>query len=560
LRARRSGTPRPADPGITAASTTTARPGPASRRAVALLLLVALTFAGCGLLRRGPATADLIKLTILQINDTYTLEPVDNGQRGGMARVATLVKELRAKNPNTLFVHAGDFLSPSTLSTYMKGRHMIAALNAIGLDAATIGNHEFDFGPDVLIERMREARFPWILSNVRDRRTGGAFGGAQHDRIVTLGGVRVGLLGLTVPDAARTSAPGPDVVFDDPVRVGREAADALRLRGARIVIALTHQHMATDRALGEQAAIDVIAGGHEHEPLVAETARAIVTKAGSDARYVVQIDLWVTPDGRVVERSWTFHAVGARTAPDPAVETLVAGYTAQLERELGVTIGRTDIALDARRGIVRTQETGIGNFVADVMREALQADVALINGGGLRGDRILPPGPITRRDVYTLLPFVNTVMKLEMSAAALRDALEHGLGQADNQGGGFLQVSGLQMTYDGRRPVGGRLVTVDIAGRPIDAGSRYTVAVPNYVAQGGDGHTAFRAGRVLVGAESAPDLAALVLRAIETRQTIGPRVEGRIRGMGPGTSLERVPRRLVVVTPGRPLAGSAAER
>lgn len=515
------------------------------------MLLAALTVAGCALLRRSPAAADLVKLTILQINDTYSLDPVDNGQRGGMARLATLVKELRAKNPNTLFLHAGDFLSPSILSTYMKGRHMIATLNAIGLDAATIGNHEFDFGADVLVERMREARFAWVLTNVRDRRTGGAFGGAQHDRIVTLGGVRVGLLGLTVPDAAHTSSPGPDAVFDDPVRAGREAADALRLRGARIVIALTHLHMAIDRALGDQAAIDVIVGGHEHEPLVAETARAIITKAGSDARYLVQIDLWVTRDGRVIERSWSFHAVGARTPPDPAVERLVAGYAAQLERELGVTIGRTEIALDVRRSIVRSQETGIGDFVADVMREALKADVALMNGGGLRGDRVFPPGPITRRDVYTLLPFVNTVMKLEMSGTALRAALEHGLGQADNQGGGFLQVSGLRIAYDGRRPVGSRVITVEVAGSPIEAASSYTVAVPNYIAQGGDGHAAFRAGRVLVGAESGPDLAALVLRAIETRQTISPRIEGRIRGTGSATSSHPLPRPTLALTPSR---------
>ena len=510
--------------------------GAASRRAILLLLVLAVAAAGCGMLGRGPAPADLVKLTFLQINDAYTLEPVDNGQRGGMARLATLVKELRAKNPNTLFLHGGDFLSPSILSTDLKGRQMIAVLNAIGLDAATLGNHEFDFGPDVLVERMREARFAWIVSNIRDRRTGGAFGGAQHDRLVTLGGVRVGLLGLTVPDTAHTSSSGPDVVFDDPIRVGRETADALRLRGARVVVALTHQHMAADRALGEQAAIDLIVGGHEHEPLVAETARAVITKAGSDARYLVQVDLWVTSDGRLVERSWTFHAVGARTAPDPTVEKLVASYTAQLERELGMTIGRTDIALDTRRSIARTQETGIGSFVADVIREALKADVAVMNGGGLRGDRVFPPGPLTRRDVYTILPFVNAVMKVEMTGAALREALEHGLAQADNQNGGFLQVSGLALTYDGQRPAGSRLVSIDIAGRPVEAAATYTVALPNYIAHGGDGHIAFRRARVLVGTESGPDLAALVLRAIETRQTISPRVEGRIRAAAPRTS------------------------
>ena len=503
------------------------------RRTAAVVLVATLVLAGCGMLRRAPAAPQLVRLSILQINDAYTLDAVDDGRRGGMARVATLVKDLRAKSPNSLFVIAGDFLSPSILSTYLKGRQMIATLNAIGLDAATFGNHEFDFGPNILLERMREARFAWISSNVRDRRTGGAFGGAQHDRIVTLGGIRVGLLGLTLPETAHASSPGPDVVFDDPLRAGRETADALRLRGAQVVIALTHQEMAGDRVLGDQAAIDVIVGGHEHEPLVAEAARAIITKGGSDARYLVQIDLWLTRDGRLVERSWTFHEVSARIAPDPVVEKLVSGYAAQLDRELGVVIGRTEVALDARRNILRSQETGVGDFVADVMREALGTDVAVINGGGIRGDRVVPSGPLTRRDVYTLLPFANSVMKVELTGAALRQMLEHGLAQGDNQGGGFLQVSGVQVSYDGRRAAGSRIVAVEIGGRPLDPDARYTVAVPNYVAQGGDGHTAFRTARVVVGAESGPDLAALVLRAIETRQTITPRIEGRIRMVAP---------------------------
>jgi 2',3'-cyclic-nucleotide 2'-phosphodiesterase (5'-nucleotidase family) len=511
-----------------------------SRRATSLLIVIAILFSGCGMLRPGTAAPDLVRLTVLQINDAYTLDPVDNGRRGGMARLATLVKSLRAKNPNTLFVHAGDFLSPSVLSTYLKGRQMVAVLDAIGVDAVTLGNHEFDFGPAVLAERMRESRFAWVSSNVRDRKTDGPFASVQHDRMVTLGGIRVGLLGLTLPDTAKlATAAGPDVLFIDSMRAGLETATGLRRRGAHVVIALTHQDMEVDRALGEKAPIDLIAGGHEHEPLVAEAGNAIVTKAGSDARYLVQVDLWLTRDGKLVERSWTFHEVSARIAPDPAVEKLVARYTTELERELGVTIGRTEVALDARRQVLRTQEAAVGNFVADVMREALDADVGLMNGGGIRGDKIIPPGPLLRREVHTLVPFSNSVVKLEMSGAALRQALEHGLMQADNQGGGFLQISGAQVTYDARRPSGNRIVSVEIGGRPLDATGRYTVATIDYVANGGDGQTAFRDARTLLAATNAPDLPTLVLRAIETRKTIAPRVENRLRAAAPRSGLER---------------------
>ena len=525
-----------------------------ARRLVSLVLVLALVAAGCGTLRQSTAVPDLVKLTVLQINDAYAIEPVDDGKRGGMARLATLVKELRAKNPNTLFLLGGDFLSPSVLSTYLKGRQMIAVLDAIGMDAVTFGNHEFDFGPGVLVERMRESRFAWISSNVRDPRTGGALGGAQHDRIVTLDGIRVGLLGLTLPETAHTAVGGRDVIFDDPIRAGVDTANALRRRGAQVVIALTHQDMDADRELGDKAAIDVIVGGHEHEPLVAETARAIVTKAGSDARYLVQIDLWVTRDGRLVERSWTFHEVSARFSPDPAIEKLVARYTAEFERELAGPVGRTDVALDARRQILRSQETGVGNFIADVMREALGADVAVMNGGGIRGDRIFPPGPLIRRDVYTLVPFSNAVLKMELTGLALRQMLEHGLAQADNLGGGFLQISGAQVGYDGRRPAGNRIISLEVGGKGVDPNARYSVATIDFIANGGDGHTAFRGARVLVAPASAPDLPTLVLRAIEAKKTIAPAVEGRIRAVAPRAGAYTGPR----AREGRTVAGHFA--
>ena len=515
---------------------------PRAHRLVVVVAVVLVLLAGCTTLRRTTAVPDLVKITVLQINDAYQLEAVDDGRRGGMARLATLVKQLRAANPNTLFVIAGDFLSPSVLSTYLKGRQMIAVLDAIGLDAATFGNHEFDFGPAVLIDRMRESRFAWISSNVRDPRTGGALGGAQHDRIVTLGGIRVGLLGLTLTETAHRAVGGRDVQFDDTLRVGVTTADNLRRRGAQLVVAITHQEMAADIELGNKAAIDLIAGGHEHEPLVAESAKAVITKAGSDARYLVQIDLWVTREGRLVERSWTFHEVSARIPPDPAVEKLVARYTTELDRELAAPAGRTEVALDSRRQILRTQETGLGNFVADVMREAHGADVAVMNGGGIRGDKIIPPGGLIRRDVYTLVPFSNAVVKVEVTGAALRQMLEHSLAQADNQGGGFLQVSGVRVTYAPGRPAGQRIVSLEVGGKPVDPAARYSVATIDFIANGGDGQPAFRGARVLVPRTSAPDLPTLVLQALEAKKTIAPAVEGRIRAVSPRSQRYTDPR------------------
>jgi 2',3'-cyclic-nucleotide 2'-phosphodiesterase (5'-nucleotidase family) len=499
----------------------------------ALLVLVSIVVSGCAA-RGGPAPdADLVRLTFLQINDHYVLGPVDGGRRGGMARLATLVREIKRENPNTVFALGGDFLSPSVESTFLHGAQMVAALDAIGLDFATFGNHEFDFGPDVLLERMKESKFRWLSANVLDRRSGRPFGAAVADALVTLGGLRVGLFGLTMADAARTSQPGPDIRFDPPLAAGREAAARLRREGARVVVAVTHQDMADDRALAAAADVDLILGGHEHDPLVAEEGKTLVTKGGSDARYLVQIDLWLTRAGKLVERSWRFREVSDRVPPEPGVEELVRAYARHLDRELDVVIGSSRVALEARGQLLRTQETNLGDFVADLLRERLESHVALVNGGAIRTNRTVPAGPLTKRDLHGLLPFTDVVMKLELHGRDLRAALEHGLAQTDRVGGGFLQVSGVRFVWDPRLAAGRRVVSAAVGGRALEDETTYTVAVPSYLVRGGDGHTAFARGRVLVDESSGPQVALVVMDAIVARGTIAPATDGRIATSAP---------------------------
>src|SRR5438128_1089302 len=191
---------------------------------------------------------------------------------------------------------------------------------------------------------MAESKFAWLSANVVDRPSGGVFGGARPDLLLTFDGLAVGFLGLTTPETAWVSSPGPDVVFVDPRVTGREAASRLRARGAKLVVAITHQGTAADRALAGAAGLDVILGGHEHEPLIAEEGKTLITKAGSDARYLVQVDLWVARDGRLVERSWTFREVSQRVQPDPVVAALVTSYAKRLAQDLDVVVGRTSVA------------------------------------------------------------------------------------------------------------------------------------------------------------------------------------------------------------------------
>jgi 5'-nucleotidase / UDP-sugar diphosphatase len=271
-----------------------------------------------------------------------------------------------------------------------------------------------------------------------------------------------------------------------------------------------------------------VLGGHEHDPLVAEEGKALITKAGSDARYLVQVDLWLRPDGALVERSWTFHEVSARVPEDPDVAAVVRRYGDRLNRELDIVVGQTTAPLEARRAALRTQETNLGNFITDAMRARLDADVAVLNGGGIRTDRIVPAGPLTKRDVHALLPFTNAVMKLAVSGARLRETLEQGLAGLERGGGGYLQVSGLRLTYDPRQPILQRVVTAEVNGAPLDPAQIYTLAVVDYVAGGGDGITALRDARVLVDAVSGPQLADVVLDALVSSGTISPKTDGRL--------------------------------
>jgi 5'-nucleotidase / UDP-sugar diphosphatase len=500
-------------------------------RPARLVLAALLALAACTApLRAVHVAAPETHITLLQVNDVYVLEPVDEGRRGGFARLATLVKRVRAENPATLLAVAGDVVSPSVASMLLRGEQMIAGFNALGLDLATFGNHEFDFGPRTLAERMRESAFTWVSANVLDRRSGQPFGGARRDVRLTLGGVRVGVFGLTTTETARASHAGPDVEFREPLGVARALSAELRKDGVQLVVALTHQHMGADRALAAAAGVDVdvILGGHEHEPLVAEEGRTLITKAGSDARYLVRVDLWFAADGKLRERSWAFQEVSARIPDDPDMVRLVAAYGARLGRELDVEIGRTTVPLEARRGPLRTQETNLGDFLADAMRARLRTDVALMNGGGIRSDRVVPPGPLTRRDVAGLLPFGNVVLVLEVTGRMLRDALEFGLAQRDREGGGFLQVAGVRVRFDPSRPAGARLMDVEVAGAPLDAERRYTVAIVDFLARGGDNFTAFRDARAVLDAASGPSLAEILLEAITAARTIAPAVDGRL--------------------------------
>ncbi|HKW93552.1 MAG TPA: 5'-nucleotidase C-terminal domain-containing protein [Methylomirabilota bacterium] len=445
-------------------------------------------------------------MQLLLVNDVYVLEPV--GGRGGLARVATLVRELRRENPHTLFVLAGDTLSPSLLSTLRRGAQMIEAWNALGLDLATFGNHEFDFGPAVLRQRIGESRFTWLSTNVIDRGTGDPFGGARRWVRRDFDGVRVGVIGLTTPDAAQTSNGGPGLRFDEPLEAARAALAGLGALDLRV--AVTHLPLARDRELVGALPIDAVLGGHDHDPMLHEQGRAVIIKAGADALNVGQVE-YELRCGAIIARRQRLIPVDGHLAEDPELAALVARQVALLAHELDTPVGRTAVPLDARESLVRRQETPIGRFFAGLMRDRVHAQVGLLNSGAIRGDRVIGPGPITKRDIREVLPFSNTVTLLEVSGAALRAALEHSVDALPRPSGHFLQTAGVRYAVDSDQPPGQRVGAVEIEGRLLDPAGLYRVAVPDYLARGRDGYAMLGAARVLLAPENGPALIETVL-------------------------------------------------
>ena len=483
-----------------------------------------------------PGLAAPLRLTLVHVNDWDQMAGI--GGAGGAAKIATVVAEERARAEAegglALVTFGGDMISPSVLSGIDKGAHMIDLANAVGFDVAVLGNHEFDFGPDVLRERLAESETIWLAGNVTI--AGGGFPGTTATTAVEKDGYRIGLLGLVTTETPVISSPGPDVAFAPVAEAGAAQAEELKAAGADIVIALTHQGLSADLELLRQVrTIDVVLGGHDHLLLAHHDGRRAVMKAGSQGRHVGVLTLTIDRvDGRggAPRVIWTpeFRLRStADTEGDAILAAKVRDYQASLDETLDVVIGETTVEFSTLGFLRGSAETAFGNLLADAMREATGADIALTNGGGIRGDTIYPPGSkLTRKMVLTELPFGNKTVVLRLSGAQVREALENGVSRAENPSGRFPQVSGLAFSFDARRPPGERVTSVTVAGAPPEDGNTYTLATNNFLANGGDDYRVFRAGEVVVDSASGSLMAGQLIDHIIAAGSVAPKIEGRI--------------------------------
>ena len=495
----------------------------------ALVLLSGLVVAGYAQDR----TAD-IEVGIVHVNDIYQIAPVDSkAPRGGLARLAGLVETLRRGHPATLFVFGGDTLSPGVESGLFKGAQMMRAWNAMRLDFAVPGNHEFDFGPEVARERFTESRFPWLAANIEAEPP---LPMLRASALREVGGVRIGFLGLITPDTVTLSKPGPGIRFTGLLVAARREAAALRAQGAAAVVALTHNNLAEDREIAAAGVVDLILGGHEHHLITEMAGRTPIFKAGSDARDALHVRLRFAREvsgHRLVGMAWDLLPVDARWPEDAGVLALAADIERGLGQRLNERVAETTVALDARGETLRRGESNIANFAADAVRAAMGADISLLNAGGFRSDAVLGPGAITRRDVLALLPFQNPLLLLSVTGAQLRAALEHGIDRRVTQGqsGALPHASGLRIVYDPSRPKGQRIVDLMANGQALRDDAGYRLATSNYLAGGGDGYAVLKGLPVLRAAEGSPLETEVLLDAMERAGTIAPQTDGRLRAL-----------------------------
>jgi 5'-nucleotidase / UDP-sugar diphosphatase len=492
--------------------------------------------ATCALLAflSGPALAEQVKLTLLGIGDIYNFAGEDD--RGGFARLNAVAKAERAANPNTLYLFDGDMLSPSILSGFDKGQNTIDLTNLVPFDLAVPGNHEFDFGPENFFEKMNASKYPWAAINITQA-DGSPVPGLGGVMVKEMAGLKIALIPVAQDTTPEVSSSG-DLKFLPTVETGIAAAEAARADGADLVVGVVQTNMANDRALIASKAFDVILSGDDHSYGTSYDGITAYVETSIDGRYISPLDLIVDIGEEDGQRTiaWTpmFRFIDtASVTPDPESQAMVDAFQTKLDESLNVEIGTTQGPLDSRRNVVRREESSMGNLIADAIRDATGADIAIANGGGIRADRTYDAGTtLTRRDILTELPFGNATVLTELPGSQVLAALENGFSQVEEGAGRFPQLSGATVVYDPTAPAGSRVVSVMVGGAELDPDTVYKVAANDFILAGGDGYSALGGGKVLIDAGNGNLMANDVMAYVEKLGTVTTGVEGRIKTVG----------------------------
>ncbi|PUB32137.1 5'-nucleotidase [Promicromonospora sp. AC04] len=481
--------------------------------------------------------------TLLYFHDAHEIGPVLTGgeDRGGVARLATAVRTVERRNPATSVVFGGDLAGGTLFGGLYQGVPMVDALNEVGVDLANFGQHDFDFGVDHTRELVAASDFPWITSNLTET-DGSPFVEGGTWAVQRVGRVRVGFVGLT--DAIETTSAAGDLIETDPVEATRAAVADLKAHArVDVVVAVTQYPMDENHELVRAVPeLDAVFGEEmaEYESVIEYEGDVPLMASEGNIGSLIRLDISEERGKAPVAEHGTARGghrpeyrvrpsvveVDHTVTPDPELREVEERYAAEMDERLSeVLAGMRTPLLDPTQAS-RSEETALGNFVADAFREQHQADVGWVNGGGLRAEA---PGPdFTLRDAYSIAPFSNRVMNVRVTGAGLLRSLEDAVSRVADAGGGFPQVSGMAYAYSPTAAVGSRVSDVSVGGQPLDPDATYTVAATNYVIGGGDGVSGFADAEVLVPIGDAPVDAEVIADHARALGTIDITTEGRI--------------------------------
>lgn len=461
-----------------------------------LLLLLATLMLACN---PNQKSVEPVEFVILQMNDVYEIAPLDGGKVGGIARVATIRKELLKANPHVITVLSGDFLSPSLIGTLkeaeqrISGAQMVESLNALGLDYVTFGNHEFDLKEADLLRQLDASQFQYTIANVLHQVDGQTVPFAQNgaavpehiihefkqgDEVV----FRLGLIGVLLPFNKKKYVAYEDVnqSFLETHAAIKEQCDA--------VIGITHLEMNQDRELaGSLTDVPLLLGGHDHEHMIDSVGSVRITKADANAKTVyIHYVTYDPKTGKTKVRS-ELRAVDESVALDPEVDAIVQKWVKR-SNEIMVDMGyqpdevlfmATD-PLEGREVYIRSEQTNLGSLIGDAMLQFVpSAEAVLLNSGSIRLDDVLD-GPVKQVDVLRTLPFGGKVGIAEFTGSELIETLE--IGTVKNKGvGGYLQLRNI-VKEEGQWLVNGTAINPEKA---------YSIASMDFLMSGGEANLDF---------------------------------------------------------------------
>ncbi len=504
-------------------------------RFIAAAVLLAFMFACAG----SPSfenRPEPIALTVLFFNDLHGhLMPFEikgeNGveEVGGIARMATLIRQIREENSRkqvrTLVLVAGDILQGTPMSTVFKGDPDIRCLNAMGVDAMTVGNHEFDFGFENFLKLKKQADFPFLSANVVQKDNGRLL--CQPALEVPLGdGVTFTIIGVTTQELLTTTQAENVATLDVLDSVAAVAQVYAKAIAQGPVLLLSHSRQETDRRIAKALPdLTAVIGGHDQvllSPFGIEGSVPIL-QAFEKGRYLGRIDLGIDPiSGRAKLIDATYIRVTGDIASDPEIAAIMNDFNARLGQQFKEVIGRCDTFLDGEREHIRYQETNLGNFITDIMRAHTGAQVAMINAGALRAS--IKEGPVTVEDVFKAMPYDNELVRLDLTGVEIQQTLQRGVrGAREDEDGGFLHVSGITFDVRGREPENIQVGTTRL---PLEPAAIYSVVVPDFLASGGDGHLIFKDKPQI---KTGSPLRELIVDTIRQQKVISAMTEGRIR-------------------------------